>query len=112
MWGPYDSSHPDNAFGLAVMRGILDSAGVHYRVRHPLPRALCPYLGDHMEQASISANIAYNNTSRPQTITVRLPWKPVGHESMKVDGCFETAITIPAFSYSALQPESVAEPTP
>jgi len=104
MWGPYDSADPRNAFGYALIKNILDYAGVDYRVTDPKPRALCPYLGDHLEQASISANIAYNNTAEPQKLTVRLPFKPRDTDSRLVKGRYETTLTIQPFSYVAVQP--------
>lgn len=104
MWGPYDSSHPQNAFTLALMKNILDFARVNYRVPDPMPRTVCPYLGDHIEPVSISANLVYNNTGEEQTITVRTPYAPQGYESKSVDGHYETKVTVPAFSYVALQP--------
>lgn len=38
-WGPYDSSHPQNAFGYAVIKRILDYARVDYRVPEAKPFA-------------------------------------------------------------------------
>lgn len=101
-WGPYDSAHPQNWLGRAVMKNILDYAGVDYRVAHPLPRGFVPYLGDNLEQASISANICYNNTGRAQTIAVRLPFKPTNVGSRQVGSHYEARVTIPPFSYIAL----------
>lgn len=106
MWGLYDSGHPQNAFGYVLMKSILDWAKVDYRIPHPKSRGITPYLGDHMEPASISANIAYNNTAEPQTLTVRLPFKPRGSPSRLISGRYETRVTIPPFSYAALQPYS------
>lgn len=103
MWGPYDSAHPQNPFGYVVMKAILDRARVDYRVPDPKPRGLAPYLGDHIEPASISANIVYNNTSDPQELTLRLPYQPKGYASKPVDGRYETKVTVPAFSYITLR---------
>jgi len=103
-WGLYSSSNPQNALGRALIRNILDHAGVDYRVPDPKPRTSTPYLGDHMEPASISANIAYNNTAEPQELTVRLPWRPRDRQPEGIDGRHETVVTIPPFSYVALQP--------
>lgn len=105
MWWLYDSNSRRNELTTALMKNILDYAGVDYRVRFPLPRAIAPYLGDHMEQASISANIAYNTTSRPQQLTVRTPFKPLGYDSRVVDGRYETDLVVPAFGYIALRKE-------
>ncbi len=102
-WGHYSSANPQNALGRALIKNILDHAGVAYRVPNPKPRGVTPHLGDHMEPASISANIAYNNTAGPQTLTVRLPYAPRGHKSRRVPGGYEVQITIPPFSYVALQ---------
>lgn len=103
-WGPYDSAHPQNWFGMAVMKNLLDYAGVDYRVPDPKPRTLTPFLSDHMEQISMSANIVYNNTSRAQSIVVRTPYAPRGFVSRKVKDRWETRVKVPAFSYTALQP--------
>jgi len=108
MWGPYDSTSENNAFTSALMKNILDAAGVDYRVAQPKPRTLAPYLGDHMEQASISANLVYNNTSELQTLTVRTPYAPVGSPSKLVRGRYETSVTVPPFGYVALQPGPIA----
>lgn len=107
MWGPYDSSHPQNTFARALMKNILDHAGVDYRVREPKPRTFCTYLGDHLEPASISANIVYNNTDRPQTLTVRTRFRPRGYTSDRLQGRYETQITVAPFSYLALRPPRV-----
>jgi hypothetical protein len=104
MWGPYDSAHPQNAFGYALMKNILDHAGVDYRVPHPKPRTVAPYLGDHLEQASISANLVYNNTAQGQTLVVRTPYRPRGYASELVNGRYQTEVVVPPFSYRALQP--------
>ena len=104
-WGPYSSTSPQNAVGRALMRNILEHAGVDYRLRDPEPRRFTPYLGDHMEVASISANIAYNNTPEDQRLTLRLPYRPGGHNVRTVGEYFETDITIPPFSYVSIQPE-------
>ena len=103
-WGRYSSANPQNAVGRRLVKNILEYAGVDYRVTDPKPRQFTPYLGDHMEPASISANIAYNNTAEPQTLTVRLGYRPAGYKSKAVGNRFETDITIPPFSYVALQP--------
>lgn len=103
-WGPYDSASPQVWFGTAVMKNILDYAGVDYRVPDPKPRALAPFLGDHVEQCSISANIAYNNTAAAQTITVRTPWQPRGLPSRQAGDHWLTRLRVPAFGYIALQP--------
>lgn len=104
-WGPYDSANPQNAFASAVMKNILDFAGVDYRVPNPKPRTLTPYLADHIEQISISANIVYNNTAQAQSITVRTPYAPKNFSSRLLNGRYETSVTVPAFSYVALQPK-------
>jgi hypothetical protein len=106
MWGPYDSAHPQNEFTTALMKNILDWAEVDYRVPNPKPRTVCPYLGDQMEQASISANMVYNNTAQPQTITVRVPFGPKGLTSRKVGERYETAVSVPGFGYVVLSRES------
>jgi hypothetical protein len=103
-WGPYRSDHPQNHVGRLLVRNVLDHAHVAYRVPAPAPRTSTPYLGDHMERASISANIAYNNTPVPEQLTVRLPYRPRGHEVRPVSGGHEAEIAIPPFSYVALQP--------
>ena len=104
-WGPYDSTHPQNVFGYALMKNILNYAEVDYRVRNAKPRGFSRYLGDHVEQASISANIVYNNTDKPQKLTVRTPFAPKGYKSELVDGRYETTITVKPYSYIALQPK-------
>ncbi len=112
LWGPYDSAHPQNAFTTALMKNVLAWAEVDYRVPNPLPRTVCPYLGDHMEQVSISANIVYNNTASPQQIKVRLPFKPAGYEWKKVGDLYEATVTVPPFSYLSLRWEnSAAQPS-
>lgn len=103
MWGPYDAQHPDNTYSYALMRGILDAAGVDYRVRNPKPRTMTPFLSDHMEQISINANIVYNNTASAQSVTVRTPYAPKGYATKSVDGRYETDVVVPAFSYVALK---------
>ena len=105
-WGPYDSSHPQNAFGYAVIKRILDLARVEHRVPEPKLRIAAPYLGDHVEPVGMSANLAYNNTGQPQTFTVRTPFQPKGLNSRRARGRYETEITVPPFSYIALQPRS------
>ena len=105
MWGPYSATNPQNAFARAVLRNVLDHAGVDYRVPSPPPRGLAPFLGDNLEQASVSANLAYNNMGEERTITVRLPYRPAGWPSVLVRGRFEAPVSIPAFSYVVLRPE-------
>ena len=100
-WGPHSSTNPQNAVGRRLMRNILDHAKVDYRVIDPPPRTMTRYLGDHMEAASISANIAYNNTSQARTITVRLPYRPTGYEPQAIGDRYQ--ITIPPFGYMALR---------
>ena len=48
---------------------------------NPPPRTCVRFLGDHMEQVSVSANLVYNNTAETQTATVRLPYAPTGYEA-------------------------------
>lgn len=103
MWGPYSATSPYNRIGDTLMKNILDHTGVDYRVASPRPRGMTPYLGDHMEQASISANIVYNNTAERQTLTVRLPYAPKGHHARRVGSRYEADIAVPAFSYVALE---------
>jgi len=107
-WGHYSSTNPQNTFGRLLIRNILDHAKVAYRVPAPKPRTRTRFLGDHMEQASISANIAYNNTSQAQNLTLRLPYRPRGYEARAIAGGYEVQITIPPFSYVALQPAAEA----
>ncbi len=102
LFGPYDSAHPQNAFGMALIRNVLDSAGVHYRVPEPKPRTVTRYLGDHMEQASINANIVYNNTGRSQTVYVRTPWKPEGYPGRCDGQGYRTRVTVAPYGYIAL----------
>jgi len=87
---------------MSLLKSILDQAEVDYRVTDPKPRFLAPYLGDHMEVASMSANIVYNDSGEEQTLMIRTPWKPEGYESRKVNDRFETEVSVPAFSYIAL----------
>jgi len=103
MWGPYSSTSPRNAFGRLLVRNILDFARVDYRVPDPKPRALVPYLGDHMEPVSISANFVYNNTAEPQTLTLRLPYRPRDWKSKRVGKRYEAEVTVPRFSYVPLR---------
>lgn len=103
MWGPYDSSSPQNSFTLTLMKNILDYARVDYRVPSPKPRTVVPYLGDHMEQVSISANLAYNNTAEPQTLKVRLPYRPKDYTAKPVGDRYEVDVAVPPFSYVALE---------
>lgn len=102
-WGPYSSSQPGNRVAELIVRNILDYANVEYRVPTPLPRTCVPFLGDHMEQASVSANLVYNNTSETQNLTVRLPFSPAGYNARSVEGRYEATVEVPAFSYVALQ---------
>ena len=102
LFGPYDSAHPQNAFGTALMRNVLDSAGVQYRVPEPKPRTVTRYLGDHMEQASINANIVYNNTGRSQTVDVRTPWRPDGYPCQPDGRGYRTRVTVAPYGYVAL----------
>lgn len=104
LWGPYSSAKRENSVGQMLMRNILDLAGVDYRVPEPRPRTRARYLGDHMEQASVSANIAYNNTEVPQRLKVRLPYRPQGWTAKRVNDRFEARVTIPPFSYILLGP--------
>lgn len=104
MWGPYDSGHPGNEFGYALMSNILDQAGVEYRVPQPEPRGIAPYLGDHIEQASVSANIVYNNMARSKRLRVWMPFAPRGYRSRFVGGRYELDVTVSAFSYVVLTP--------
>lgn len=86
------------------MKNILDWAEVEYRVPRPKPRTVTRYLGDHIEQVSISANLVYNNTARRQQVTVRTPYAVKGLKSKRVSGRYETDVSVPEFSYVALQP--------
>ena len=108
LWGPYSSVKQENLIGRVLVRNILDHAGVRYRVVDPKPRTATRYLGDHMEQASVSANIAYNNTGVPQRIRVRLPYSLKGWHSVRVGDGFEAEVTVPPFGYVVLEAE---EPT-
>ncbi len=103
MWGPYDSIHKGNEMGYALIKGILNYAHVDYRVENPKPRTMVRYLGDHMEQASISANIAYNNTGEVQRLTVMTPYHPVGYNSLRIGSKYQTTIEIAPYSYIALR---------
>ena len=84
------------------MRNVLDSAGVQYRVPEPKPRTVTRYLGDHMEQASINANIVYNNTGRSQTVDVRTPWRPDGYPCQPDGRGYRTRVTVAPYGYVAL----------
>jgi len=106
MWGPYDSGHPQNGLSYALMRNILEHAGVNYRIHRPKPMTLTTYLGDHMEQASISANIVYNNTAASQRLKVIIPFVPSGFACRAVKGGYETEVVVPPFSYVALRPST------
>jgi hypothetical protein len=108
-WGPHSSTHPQNTIAQQLVRNILDHAKVKYRVPDPAPRQWTPYLGDHMEAASISANIAYNNTAEAQTIRVRLPWAPKDLIATFKGSVYETSITIPPFRYVVLEPQKPVE---
>ncbi|GMU20561.1 MAG: hypothetical protein AMXMBFR13_06580 [Phycisphaerae bacterium] len=108
-WGPHSSTHPQNAFARQLVRAILDHAKVKYRVADPAPRQWTPYLSDHMEAASISANIAYNNTAEPQTIRVRLPYAPKDLIATFTGGGYETSVRIPPFRYVVLEPQEPVE---
>lgn len=108
LWGPYSSTKAENLVGQRLIRNILDAARVDYRVLNPRPRGQTRYLGDHMEQASISANIAYNNTDIPQELHLRLPYRPRNWSSNAVDGRYETRVSVPPFSYILLEPETPA----
>lgn len=109
LWGPYDSAHPQNQFTTAFVKNLLDWAGVDYRVPDPKPRTVCPYLGDHMEQVSISANLVYNNTASTQEITVRLPFKPARISSHPINGgWYELTLSVPPFSCKVIHPETNA----
>lgn len=103
MWGPYSSSHPQQEFASAVMRNLLDHARVQYRLVEPQPRVCAPYLGDHLEAAGISANIAYNNTAEPRELQLRLPYAPAGLACEKAGKEYRVRLTLPAFSYVALK---------
>lgn len=109
MWGPYSSAKPENLIGQQLMRNILDHARVDYRVLDPKPRTVTRYLGDHMEQASISGNIAYNNTNVPQELRIRLPYKPRQWSSRPIENRFEAQIMVPPFGYVVLEPEDVVK---
>lgn len=108
MWGPYDSAHPANNFSYAFMKNLLNYTSVDYRVPNPKPRTLVPYLGDHMEQASISANLVYNNTAYTQRLTIRLPYVPKGRPSRFIRGRYETQVTVPPFSYVVIESQETA----
>lgn len=110
LWGPYSSTHPQQTFAMKVMQAILDHAEVRYRVPAPEPRTLAPLLGDHLEVAGISANLAYNNTGTTRSLTVRLPWAPVGMSSTRQADGFLVQLSIPPFSYVALQPAGGDDP--
>jgi hypothetical protein len=103
LWGPYSAAHPQNAFGLAVMRNILDHAEVAYRILDPEPRISSRYLGDNLEPAGISANLVYNNSDTPRTLNLRLPYAPIGFESTREGDVFRLRVTIAPFTYAALR---------
>ena len=109
MWGPYCSDNPANRVGQQLMKNILDHAGVDYRVPDPKPRTFVHYLGDHMEQASVSANIAYNNTDEPQELRVRLPYRLKDWPSEPAGDRFEANVTVPPYGYIVLEPERTNE---
>jgi hypothetical protein len=102
-WGPYSSKSPQNELCRILVKNILDYAGVDYRVPDPKPRTVTPYLGDNMEQISISANIVYNNMGEERTLTVRTPYRPRGYQSKEMGGRYLTEVALPPFSYVALQ---------
>ncbi len=106
MWGPYSSQKPENIIGQELMKNILDHARVKYRVLDPRPRTLTCYLGDHMEQASLCANIAYNNTDVSQSLRVRLPYRPQQWPSTPIAGGFHATVTVPPFNYIVLKAEN------
>lgn len=112
IYGPHDAADPRNAFTTALMKNILDWAGADYRLPNPKPRTITRYLGDHMEQVYISANLVYNNTGRRQTVTVRTPYAVQGMNSRRTGGRYETKVTVPAYSYKTLQPEKPEHQTP
>jgi len=107
-WGLYSSTNPQNLIGRLLVKNLLDFAAVRYRVANPAPRTCTRYLGDHIEPASISANIAYNNTGTPRRLCVTTPFKPKGRISRRTSVGYQTEITIPPYEYVALQP---SEPT-
>ncbi len=109
MWGPYSSAKPANRVGQQLMQNILDHARVDYRVPDPKPRTVTHYLGDHMEQTSISGNIAYNNTDTPQELRVRLPYRLRHWPSRPQGDRFETQVTVPPFGYLVLEPGDASE---
>jgi len=109
MWGPYCSANPANRVGRQLVKNILDHARVDYRVPDPKPRTMTRYLGDHMEQASISANIAYNNTDAPQKLSIRLPYRPRGWPSRPLGDRFEAQVTVPPFGYVVLESDGAKE---
>ena len=87
------------------MSVYLDFAGVRYRVPEPPPLVHTRYLGENMEQASVSANIVYNNTEREVTLRIRIPFKPKGVEAKKTGELYGCSVKVPAFSYVSLQPD-------
>lgn len=106
LWGPHRSDHPQNAFARQLMKNLLDNAGVQYRVPNPPPRRATRYLADHMEAGSVSANLAYNNTGEPLSLGVQLPWKPAGLDARLDGGLWRFTVTVPAWSYVVLEPET------
>ncbi len=109
MWGPYSSTKPENLVGQQLMKNILDQAHVDYRVPDPKPRTATRYLGDHMEQASISGNIAYNNTAVPQELRARLPYRPRKWPCKPMENRFEARVGVPPFGYVVLEPEDTGK---
>jgi hypothetical protein len=98
VWGPYSSSHPNNEFGLALMRNVLDAAGVAYRIIDPQPRTLAPYLGDNIEAVGCSANIVYNNMGGERMVNVRLPYPPAGLACQAKNGSYLATVRVQPFS--------------
>ena len=104
IWGPYSSAHPGNGFARRFMGALLEYAGADVRVPNPSPRTFVPYLGDHMEPASVSANLAYNNTATPVTLTVRMPYPVADRASRKSGDHWLSDVKVPPFSYLVLRP--------
>ncbi len=102
MWGPYSSTHPQNALATGLVGAVLDWAGVEYRIPQPPARTLAPLLGDNLEAGGITANLLYNNTAVPLELGLRLPWKPVAQTFRAEGSGFTGQVRIPAFAYVAL----------